>query len=217
MNEIKAGRFKADYIYGGVDFGFSDYNAIVSIAWDKNRNIGYILRNYKFNKATVTEIVEKLKVSLSEAQEILIASGTDPHNVQYYGDNSDKSIIFELSVNYNFPIICAYKYDKMGALSVLSELTRRKIYTPKESPLADEYDMLVYKRDEETDAILPELDDDLFHGDSSMALLYASRSLVQDFNPIGSEDKANIENAVLPEPEKDEEAYMMPDGSYRFD
>ena len=50
-----------------------------------------------------------------------------------------------------------------------------------------------------------------------MAALYASRSLVQDFNPIGNEDKANMDSAALPEPAKDEESYMMPDGTYRFD
>lgn len=210
LNQIKEGKFKADYIYGGVDFGFSDYNAIVTIAWDKERNMGYVLDNYKFNKATVTVIVEKMKMSLAEAQEILIASNTDPHNVMYYGDTSDKSIIFELSVNYNFPIQCAYKHDKMEALSALSEMSRRFIYTPKGSPLEDEYEMLVYKRDQETDAILPELDDDVFHGDSSMAYLYASRSLVLDHNPLGREDGANLDEKKLPSKE-DDESYIRPE------
>ena len=214
LNEIKAGRFKADYIYGGVDFGFSDYNAIVAIAWDRNKQMGYVLRNYKFNKATVTEIVEKMKIALAEGQEILIASYTDPHNMMFYGDTSDKSIIFELQTNYNFPIQCAYKHDKMEALSVLAELARRKIYTPKGSPLADEYDMLVYKRDEETDAILPELDDDLFHGDSSMAFLYASRSLVLDYNPLGKEDGAIETDQGIIEEGLPDDSYLTPDGTY---
>ena len=214
LEQIRSGKFKADYIYGGVDFGFSDYNAIVTIAWDKERNMGYVLDNYKFNKATVTVIVEKMKISLAEAQEILIASNTDPHNVMYYGDNSDKSIIFELSVNYNFPIQCAYKHDKMEALSALSEMSRRFIYTPKDSPLEDEYEMLVYKRDQETDAILPELDDDVFHGDASMAYLYASRSLVLDHNPLGKEDGADINEKKLPDPEEDE-SYLTPDDTMR--
>lgn len=210
-NLIKNGQFKADYIYGGVDFGFSDFNAIVTIAWDKKRNIGYVLRPYKFNRATVTEIVEKAKVSLAEAQEILIASGTDPHNITYYGDNSDKSIIFELSVNYNFPIQSAYKHNKMEALSALAELFKRKIYSPKDSCLTDDFEMTVYKRDEETDAILPELDDDTYHADVLMAALYASRSLVADHNPIGREDAADIDalNDTIPVPEEDD-SYEMP-------
>lgn len=215
--QIQSGNLHFDYVYGGVDFGFAAYNAIVTIGWDSKRGIGYIIDSFKFNKATVTEIVEKAKISLANCQELLIMCGTDPHNIQYYGDNSDKSIIFELSVEYNFPIVCAYKHDKAGALSVLAELFRRKIFTDKDSSLYDEYEMTVYKRDEATDAILPELDDDIYHPDALMAALYASRSLVQDFNPIGNEDKANMDSAALPEPAKDEESYTMPDGSYRFD
>lgn len=210
LNEIRNGRFKADYIYAGVDFGFSDFNAIVPIAWDKSRKVGYILNNYKFNRATVTEIVEKMKYSLAECQEVLIASNTDPHNIMYYGDNSDKSIIFELMNNYQFPIQTAYKHDKMEALSVLAELFRRKIYTDENCALADEFEMCVYKRDEETDAILPELDDDVFHGDSLMAALYGSRALVQFENPIGSEDSVNIDDKKLPDPEFDD-SYIKPD------
>lgn len=209
LNLIKQGKFKADYVYGGIDFGFSDYNAIVTIAWDKTQGIGYVLRPYKFNKSSVTEIIEKAKQSLSEAQEILIASNTDPHNVEYFGDNSDKSIIFELSVNYNFPIQCAYKHDKMEALSMLSELFKRKIYTPKDSPLADDFEMTVYKRDEETDAILPELDDDSYHADVLMAALYASRQLVFDHNPIGKEDQYK-ETETNAEIKEEDDSYIMP-------
>lgn len=211
---INRGEFKADFIYGGVDFGFSDYNAITMIAWDKKRNKGYVLENYKFNRATVTEIVEKMKYALSEAQNVLIASETDPHNIMFYGDNSDKSIIFELQTNYNFPIQCAYKHDKMEALSALSELFRRFIYSPKESPLADDFEMTVYKRDEETDAILPELDDDVFHADVLMSALYASRSLVLDHNPLGNEDGAKEMEVITDLDGEVDDSYLLPDGTY---
>lgn len=196
INLIKQGKFKADYIYGGIDWGGTDYNAIVTIAWDKKHHIGYILHSYKFNMSTVTEIVEKCKQSLLDAQDILSISGSPINNIMYYADHNIKSIIFELQNNYNFPIQLAYKHEKMEALSVLAELFRRKIYTGKDDPLADEFEMCVYKRDEETDAILPELDDDVFHGDSLMAALYASRALVQFENPLGSED--GIQNISQP-------------------
>lgn len=218
IKQIKEGKFHADYVYGGVDFGFSDNNAIVTIAWDKQRKMGYVLNNYKFNKATVTEIVEKMKYSLAEAQEVLIKSLTNPHNIMYYGDNSDKSIIYELSVNYNFPIQCAYKHDKMEALSALAELFRRYIYTPKSSPLFDDFEQTVYKRDEETDAILSELDDNAYHADVLMAALYASRQLVFDENPLGKDDTANAKKyddayTKMITPEQDD-SYLMPDGTY---
>lgn len=206
---IENGKFNIDYVYGGVDFGFSDYNAIITIAWDKKRGMGYIIDSFKFNRATVTEIVEKAKISLDRAQSLLIVSKTDPHNILYFGDNSDRSIIQELRNNYDFPIQCAYKHNKMEALSVLAELLRRKIYTQKDSPLFDEYEMTVYKRDEATDAILPELDDDSYHADALMAALYASRTLVTNENPLGKEDKADVDAAKLP-------IYKKPDDEVDF-
>ena len=194
---ISQGKFKADYIYGGIDWGGTDYNAIVTIAWDKKRGLGYVLKSYKFNMSTVTEIIEKCKLSLAEAQDILALSDSPINNITYYADHNIKSIIFELQNNYNFPIQLAYKHNKMEALSALAELFRRKIYTDKNDPLADEFEMCVYKRDEETDAILPELDEDIFHGDSLMAALYASRALIQFENPLGKEDGiTNIEQVT---------------------
>ena len=210
---IRENKFKCDIVYGGVDFGFEDYNAITTIAWDKERNKGYIIDCFKFNKATVTEIVEKAKQSLYNVQNMLIASKSDPHNIRYYGDTSDKSIIYELATNYGFPIQCAYKHNKAEALSVLAELSRRFIYTKEGSPLIDEYEQTVWKRDQETDAILPELDDELFHPDAIFSYLYASRALVREMNPLGNDDAADIDKMKAPS-ELIDDSYIRPDGSY---
>lgn len=204
--EIADGGFHCDYVYGGIDWGGTDYNAIVTIAWDHKRCKGYILDHYKFNQATATEIIKKCTDSLYEAQDILALSGSEINNVLYYADHNIKSLVFELQNNYNFPIQLAYKYDKIGGLQILADLLATHIYTPTESPLADEYEMSVYKRDEETDAILPEIDDDTFHPDALDALLYASRAIVQLENPLESElGYVEAEAAVrgLPEDERD--------------
>lgn len=203
---IREGKFHADFIYGGIDWGGTDYNAITTVAWDKKQNIGYILHHYKFNQSTATEIIEKCKQSLEEAQDVLAVSGSPLNNVRYYADHNIKSLIFELQNNYNFPIQTAYKHNKASAIQLLADLLRTKIYTPEESPLADEYEMVVYKRDEETDAILPEIDDDLYHPDSTDSLLYASRAIVQIENPLGKEQackgEAELEE-IIPDDEQD--------------
>lgn len=206
---IKDGKFKADYIYGGIDWGGTDYNAVVTVAWDKQRNIGYILHHYKFNQSTATEIIEKCKLSLEEAQDILSLSGSEINHVSYYADHNIKSLVFELQNNYNFPIQLAYKHDKIGAIQILADLLRTHIYTPENSPLSDEYEMAVYKRDEETDAILPEIDDSLYHPDAADALLYASRAIVQIENPlqeelsVKEESNSNSTSSRVPDDEKD--------------
>lgn len=202
---IKDGKFKADYVYGGLDWGGTDYNAIVTVAWDKQRNIGYILHHYKFNQSTATEIIEKCKLSLEEAQDILALSGSEINQVSYYADHNIKSLIFELQNNYNFPIQLAYKRDKISAIQILADLLRTHIYTPENSPLSDEYEMAVYKRDEETDAILPEIDDSLYHPDAADALLYASRAIVQIENPLQEELSVKEENGAIPSSVPDDE------------
>lgn len=206
---IKDGKFKADYVYGGLDWGGTDYNAVVTVAWDKQRNIGYILHHYKFNQSTATEIIEKCKLSLEEAQDILALSGSEINQVSYYADHNIKSLIFELQNNYNFPIQLAYKRDKISAIQILADLLRTHIYTPENSPLSDEYEMAVYKRDEETDAILPEIDDTLYHPDAADALLYASRAIVQIENPlqeelsVKEESNSTSTSSRVPDDEKD--------------
>ena len=56
-------------------------------------------------------------------------------------------------------------------------------------------DSILYKRDEATDAILPELDEDLgIHPDAMMALLYASRQYFHDIGlDAGGESKEKKE------------------------
>lgn len=205
---IKSNKFKVDYIYGGIDWGGTDYNAIVTIAWDKTQNIGYIVDCYKFNQSTTTEIIEKCNKSLENSLDLLALSHSDLHNVTYYADHNIKSLIFELQNNYNFPIQLAYKHDKIPAIGVLADLLRTHIYTLEDSPLIEEYESVIYKRDDETDAILPEIDDDVYHPDCADALLYASRAIVQFENPLGSTLNANdIKDAV----------YTKVDGSQTFD
>ena len=183
---IKNKKFSCDIVYGGADFGFQDYNAIAMIAWDTTRKIGYILPTYKFNKSTVSTIAEYHKKAIDEAKQLLILSNKDPTNVTIYGDTSDKSIIFEMQTQYNLNEQCCYKHDKFAALANLSDLCRTRLYMDKDSSLYDESEQWVYKRDDVTDAILPKLDDDLFHADVGMATLYASRQLMFDEEGIFS-------------------------------
>jgi hypothetical protein len=67
------------------------------------------------------------------------------------------------------------------------------------SPLVDEFEMTVYKRDEATDAVLPEIDDDIYHPDAIFALLYAYRQYLFDIGAEGggqSKDKTEKGDVV---------------------
>ena len=169
----------------GVDFGFSDYNAVVSLAYNKNTRQAWVIRENKFNHADITTIVSVIKEHDEAAKSVLLSKNLSPE-VDVFCDNNEKSIIAELKRNYGVRAYPAWKHDKAMAIEQLAEELRTgRMNIPLHGALDDEMDSILYKRDEGTDAILPELDEDLgIHPDIMMALLYASR---QYFHELGLE------------------------------
>lgn len=167
----------------GVDFGFSDYNSVISLAYNKNTRQAWVIRENKFNHSDITTIVNVIKEHDEAAKEALLQKGLDPE-VDVFCDNNEKSIIAELKRNYGVRAYPAWKHDKAMAIEQLAEELRTgRMLIPLHGALDDEMDSILYKRDDGTDAILPELDEDLgIHPDAMMALLYASR---QYFHEVG--------------------------------
>ena len=175
----------------GVDFGFSDYNAVVTLAYNKNTRQAWILKENKFNHSDITGIVNVIKEHDEAAKELLMKRGLNPE-VDVFADNNEKSIIAELKRNYGVRAYPAWKHDKAMAIEQLAEELRTgRMVIPAKGALDDEMDSILYKRDEGTDAIIPELDEDLgIHPDIMMALLYASRQYFHDMGiEAGGESK----------------------------
>lgn len=169
----------------GVDFGFSDYNSVISLAYNKNTRQAWVIRENKFNHSDITTIVNVIKEHDEAAKEALMAKGLAPE-VDVFCDNNEKSIIAELKRNYGVRAYPAWKHDKAMAIEQLAEELRTgRMLIPLHGALDDEMDSILYKRDEGTDAILPELDEELgIHPDAMFGLLYASR---QYFHELGLE------------------------------
>ena len=172
--------FKAEYIYIGNDYGWSAYNAVIGIACNVTQRRAYVFAERRFNKATVTTIVEKNKEVMELGKELLRKSGRDLSNIQIFGDTSDNSILFEMSQTYGLPAFKCYKHNKDLAISQLVEECRTgRLLIPSEGVLADEFEKILYARDEE-DNLLAELDES-YHPDAMLALLYASRQMFFDY------------------------------------
>ena len=182
-NELKELNFTNICI--GVDFGFSDYNSVISLAYNKNTRQAWVIRENKFNHSDITTIVNVIKEHDEAAKQALFEKGLNPE-VDVFCDNNEKSIIAELKRNYGVRAYPAWKHDKAMAIEQLAEELRTgRMVIPLHGALDDEMDSILYKRDEGTDAILPELDEELgIHPDAMMALLYASR---QYFHELGIE------------------------------
>lgn len=174
--------FKIDRIYIGNDYGWSDYNGIVGVACNTELKKGYVYYVHKFNKATVSDIVSSNQLCVDEGRKLLMQNpNADVNAIEIYGDTSDNTIMAEMSRNYGLPCHKAFKYDKDMAIEQLAEQMRNgNLQIPQDSPLTEECEMTLHPRDEE-DNILPGIDDNAFHPDILMALLYASRRMLFDW------------------------------------
>ena len=99
--------------------------------------------------------------------------------MRIYADTNEQSITYELFSVEKLPAYNAYKYNKMAAIAQLADKLRTSFIQYNDNILQDEFERTLYKRDDE-DNILPEIDDDVFHPDAIMALLYASRQVFFD-------------------------------------
>lgn len=199
--EIPESFIPTDIAIGG-DYGFSDFNAFVALAYNRYSKEGWVIAETKFNRSSVSEIVDRARniFELSKKFAIERDNSFNLGNINFYCDTNEQSITYELSTTYKLPARNCYKYDKKMAISQLAEALRTKIAVPKDGILTDEFDQTIYKRDEQ-DNITSEIDDDLFHPDAADALLYAFRQYIFD---CGEDDDSVIEktensrNATLP-------------------
>ena len=172
----------------GVDIGFEDYNAIIALAYNNEK--ARVIEERKFNRASVSEIIKQIQEVYSNSKKFLIENNKNANinDVNIYCDMNNKELVYELYSVQKLPCFCCYKYNKAMAISQMAEFCRTgKIVIPEDGILADECDRTLYKRDEE-DNILPEIDDQLFHPDALMALLYACRQMWYNIGaPYGGE------------------------------
>lgn len=184
--------FVPDRVDIGVDFGFSDSNSIIALAYNDKQ--ARVIEERKFNRAAASEIIKQIQEVYSNSKKFLIENNrnADISNVNIYCDTNAKEIVYELYSVQKLPAYCAYKYNKQLAISQMSEFCRTgKIVVPSDGILSDEFDRILYKRDDE-DNILPEIDEDLYHGDAFYALLYAVRQMwYQIGNELGGESSEN--------------------------
>lgn len=182
-----------DKIYIGVDLGFEDDNGIVALAYNKNRP-AYVIFEDKFNHAPVSETINRVKEIYNKCRKI-------SDDVAIYSDCNNKELVYELYSVQHLPAFTCYKHDKSIAIQQLAEWCRTgKINIPANGFLSDEFERILYKRDDE-DNIIPEIDDEIFHPNIMMALLYASRQYWYDIgNELGGESQVKKDNwAGLPD------------------
>ena len=176
--------FVPTHIVIGVDFGFSDNNAVITLAYNNETKRAFVTEEHKFDHSTVSEIIDVVRKAMENAKKFMLErarGNANFGNIMVVTDTNEKSIAFEMNQTYGLPAYCAYKYDKNYGISKLAEWCRTgTILIPKGGVMEDEYEKTVYKRDD-NDNITNEIDDQQFHPDAADALLYASRQMAFDF------------------------------------
>lgn len=149
----------------GVDYGFSDYNAFAAVVYNNERF--YLVDERKFNKASVTDIVN---VATEIRDNILEKYKVEPI---FVADNSDQSISREI-YNRGVKIYNAYKADVHMQIARLKEWLENATILVKKNGFTDsESKQTVWKWDEEKKCVIYEIDDDYYHPDILHALRYA--------------------------------------------
>lgn len=167
----------------GVDYGFSDFNSIISVAYNRHDKKALVIKEAKFNRAGVSDITAAIISQYEAAKDILKQRKINPDGHLFiYADTNEESITADLISKYNLPAFNCYKYDKMYAIEMLAEELRTgRMKIQQGGYLDEEMDKTLYARDEE-DNIINELDEETFHADAIMALLYATRKIFFDFD-----------------------------------
>lgn len=163
-----------DYAYVGVDFGFEDKPAVLSFICKNNRM--YVVDEWSENHHGVVDISNEIK----RQYENLRDNYSVAHNIKVICDNNVKEAVWDLYNVYKIPnVFTAYKSDKDLALDQLNDFfSSNKITISdklKESRLTEDLTNTLWERDEETDKILHNIDDDTWHPNALMAALYVSR------------------------------------------
>ena len=176
------------YAYVGIDWGYEDKAAVVGMVADKNDKKMYIVKDWSEAKKGITEISSKVQ----EMVKYLKENYKLDREPQVICDTNEKSAAQDLYTTYHIPnVTLAYKYDKNYALDQLSDWFAASTVVISDNAKAtiEDAENMIWKRDEDTDEILHELDEDAYHGNAMMAVLYCSRQFAYDVMGLIAENK----------------------------
>lgn len=176
------------HAYVGVDWGYEDKAAVVGMLADKNAKKLYVVKDWSEAKKGIVEISQRVQ----EMVEYLKNNYRLDREPQVICDTNEKSAAQDLYTTYHISnVMLAYKYDLNYALDQLSDwfTASTVVISPNAKATIEDADNMVWKRDEDTDQIIHELDDDSYHGNAMFAVLYASRQFAYDVMGLIEENK----------------------------
>ena len=176
------------HAYVAVDWGYEDKAAVVGMLADKNAKKLYVVKDWSEAKKGIVEISQRVQ----EMVEYLKNNYRLDREPQVICDTNEKSAAQDLYTTYHISnVMLAYKYDLNYALDQLSDWFSASTVVLSNNAKAtiEDADNMIWKRNEDTDQIIHELDDDSYHGNAMFAVLYASRQFAYDVMGLIAENK----------------------------
>ena len=176
------------HAYVAVDWGYEDKAAVVGMLADKNAKKLYVVKDWSEAKKGIVEISQRVQ----EMVEYLKNNYRLDREPQVICDTNEKSAAQDLYTTYHISnVMLAYKYDLNYALDQLADwfIASTVVVSPNAKATIEDADNMIWKRDEDTDQIIHELDDDSYHGNAMFAVLYASRQFAYDVMGLIAENK----------------------------
>jgi hypothetical protein len=175
------------HILVGLDYGVSDNDAIVAVAWDKEQRRGFVFYESKFNRLTIAKDTTQLEQLKKEARAVWLFSldffpnlmkSEANKKIYWQADSSDQHLTEELYVNVrvdnlHMNIGDAHKTDRFIMQDKIRDMLRTaSILLPENGAVARECEMTILKRDPMGN-LTGEVDDKIFHPDLLDSLRYA--------------------------------------------
>lgn len=176
------------HAYVGVDWGYEDKAAVVGMLADKNAKKLYVVKDWSEAKKGIVEISQRVQ----EMVEYLKNNYRLDREPQVICDTNEKSAAQDLYTTYHISnVMLAYKYDLNYALDQLADwfTASTVVLSNNAKATIEDADNMIWKRNEDTDQIIHELDDDSYHGNAMFAVLYASRQFAYDVMGLIEENK----------------------------
>lgn len=198
------------HAYVAVDWGYEDKAAVVGLLADKNTKKLYIVKDWSEAKKGIVEISSKVQ----EMVAYLKTNYKLDREPSVICDTNEKSAAQDLYTTYHISnVMLAYKYDLNYALDQLADwfVASTAVISPNAKATIEDADNMIWKRDEDTDKIIHELDDDSYHGNAMFAVLYASRQFAYDVMGLVAENKPAKELTTARELIEDRTGQTLPE------
>ena len=162
--------FTPTSFWGGIDYGFRDYTAILGFIADDFGQC-YLISEWKKNESDVTTVFNQAKAMLDTVKATYKLPDEAIHLV---ADTNEQMVSQELYNRGILQIENAYKSNEKQQIAVLNEaLASGRLKVKGDSEIAYEATMDSYKYDEEHQRVIYEEDSKVFHADALDALRYA--------------------------------------------